>query len=603
MATESIPNPDPERLDLDAVVRTLRSGKATTEWLGTFLPATYAAPTRFRRALYAFVGRNLGTLKSVPDKAYDIYHDTIAIHTGRSRRAFVVASERGDAEITFDNLHQRAAKLALAWAHLGLEPGKVVAIVLPLHIDALVAIAACLRVGAVIALVSPDGPSFVRNRLERLAPDFLVTNDKFATWCEAFADKRLAFALPVISDTTPPSHSYQPDEPVFRVLSAFGEADAEPMDVDAASVHEGLLVSGFVALTLERSDVLAAPGFSHAQFQPLLLLSALAAGAAFAEISPRDVITDATVLERVGVTVLGVCRRVRDGLLAKGDSSLPGVSKFPKGLRLCFRSLTEAFDLERWFAFQNLAWERKVPASNIAASNAAPFVHLFSPPAQPSPGALRVWPVPGRTFAFTEVAAGELPALRSGGIYTPLVKDKPADPPGLPAMMLARDTGGYTFAGCVNLGHDAQTYPTDEVARIVETHKAVRHAVVVLSSANHANDAVVVLIAFTEDSYDKQGRVVPRVLPDDLRALVERELGPTLAPDRIEIFPLRPRIVDGVVDVARCRDQYMSGLLHQKADSELYLLLSRLGYILAGPASSSTTSRGENGLAEAPTSS
>ncbi len=577
MPTESIPTPDPERLDLEAVVRTLRSGKASMEWLGTFLPATYEAPARFRKALHAFAVRTLGTLKSTPDKAYDIYHDTIAIHASQRRRAFVVVSDRGDSEITFDQLHQRSGALALAWMQLGLEPGKVVAIVLPLGVDALIAVAACLRVGAVFCLVSPDGPTFVRNRLERLKPNFLITSEKFTLWCEAWQETRLPFALPALPNTTPPSYSFKPDEPVMCVLSPFGEQDAKPIDVAAGQLHEGLLVSGLITLTLERSDVLAAPGFSHAQFQPLLVLSAFAAGATFAEFSAQDLANDPTVITRLGVTVFGVCRTVRDVLMSKEPAN------FPKGPRLWFRSLTEAFDVERWFAFQNLAWERKVPGSSIAASNAAPFVHLFAPPSEPSAGALRVWPVPGRSFAFTEVAAGDLPALRNSGIYTPLVEDKPADPTGLPTMMFGRDSAGYTFAGCVDLGRNAQTYPTDEVARVVETHRAVRHAVVVLATANHANDAVVILLAFTEDHYDKQGRLVPRVLPDDLRALVVREMGQTLAPDRIEVFPLKPRMVEGVVDVARCRDQYMSGLLHKKATSELYLLMSRLGYVLAGP--------------------
>jgi hypothetical protein len=462
---------------------------------------------------------------------------------------------------------------------LGVEAGKAIALVLPVGIDYVIALAACLRLGAVVCIVSPDGPTFVQNRLERLAPDHVVTTDKLARLCGESIDKRLPFAAPTMISTAP-SHWYAGDESVLRILSPFGDPAADPMEVNAATLYQSLLVAGFCAFALEKSDVLAAPGFSPAQFQPQLLLATLTAGAVYAEIPAADVELDASVLSRAGVTVFGVRRSVRDALISRGSA------RFPKGIRAWFRSLNDKFDIERWIEFQNVAWERKVFGFSIAASSAASFVHLFSPPAPPDVGALRVWPAPGASFSLSEVAAIHLPSLRDAGVYTPLVDDKPADPTGLPAMIFAREREGYIFAGSVDLGHDAQAYPTDEVARVVESHRAVRHAAVVVTSAKYTNDAVVALLVFTDDHRDAEGRVVFRVTPDDIRALVLREMGPSVLPDRIEIFPLRPRIVDGKVDVMYCRDQYLGGLFHQKANSEMHRLISRLGYILAGPRSS-----------------
>lgn len=579
LPNKPIPTPDPERIDIDAVASALRSGKAGMKWLGEFLPATYEAPDGFHRALHTYASRRVGGHKSRPGDGYDLYHDTIGIHVGERRRAFVFASAKGDDDITFDNLHQRSAALAVAWAQMGVEPGKAIALVLPVGVDYLIALAACLRLGAIVCIVSPDGPTFVQNRLERLAPDHVVTSDKLARLCGDFIETRLPFVAPAMTKTAP-SHWYASDESVLRILSPFGDPAADPMEINAATFYQSLLVAGFFAFALEKSDTLAAPGFSPAQFQPHLLLATLAAGAVYAEVPAVEIESDAKVLNRVGVTVFGVQRSVRDALLSRGSAS------FPKGIRAWFQSLTEKFDIERWLAFQTLAWERKALGFCIGASAAASFVHLFSPPAPPDVAALRVWPAPGSSFKLAEIAAGELPSLRDAGVYMPLVQEKPADPSGLPAMIFAREPDGYIFAGSIDLGHNAHAYPADEVAKVVESHRAVRHAAVVVTSAKYTNDAVVALLVFTDDHRDAEGRVVFRITPDDIRALVLREMGASVLPDRIEIFPLRPRVVDGKADAAYCRDQYLGGLFHQKANSEMHRLISRLGYILAGPRSS-----------------
>lgn len=570
-----IPNPDPERLDIDAIVSAFRSGKAGMKWLGEFLPATYEAPDRFYRAFYTFVQGRVGGHKSRPGEGYDLYQDLIGLHVGQRRRAFIRITAQEQDEISFDNLHLRSAALANAWAQMGVEPGKAIALVLPMGIDFVVALATALRLGVILSLVSPDGPTFVQNRLARLEPDYLVTSDKNARMCGDFLDKRLPFVAPSMSKTAP-SHWYAADESVLRILSPFGDPEGDPMEVPANSFYLAILLAGFWVFALDKSDTLAAPGFSLAQFQPSLLLSTWAAGAAYADFSVAEVEADSKILARAGVTVLGIRRSVRDALISRGSS------QFPKGIKMWFRSLTEKADIDRWIEFQNISSERKVFGFCIGASVAASFVHLFSPPTLPDVSALRVWPVPGASFKLAEIAAGELPSLRDAGVYAPLVDGNPVEPSGLPAMIFAREKDGYIFAGSIDLGHDAFAYSVNEIAQVVESHGAVRHAAVVVTSGKYTNDAVVALLVFTDDPRDAYGNVIFRVTPDDLRALIVREMGADALPDRIEIFPLRPRIVEGKVDAAFCRDQYLGGLFHRKSKSELNRLISRLGYILAG---------------------
>ena len=99
----------------------------------------------------------------------------------------------------------------------------------------------------------------------------------------------------------------------------------------------------------------------------------------------------------------------------------------------------------------------------------------------------------------------------------------------------------------------------------------------------HLNEAHSVLLAFLDATVNPDGTLDPAVSAAELRSLVVMELGERYAPERIEVFPLRPRIVEGVVDRVWCRSQYLSGNLYEKARSAPFLILSRLGYMFGPP--------------------
>ncbi|MGK3992789.1 AMP-binding protein [Sorangium sp. So ce1024] len=567
MSSPAAPVTDPERLDLRAACEVLRQGKADGAWLRGWLPATYDDPARFRRALYAHASRQVGGLKSRPGEGFDLYHDCVTVHLGRRRRALLSAGAAGAAELSFEAVHARAAALASSLLRAGFEPGQAVAVVLPAGVELTVAVLAALRAGAVVSTVPPAGPAFVEARLDRLKPDHVIASERHRRLLGPHA---AALVPPAAApdDRPPPSHWYAPDEPVARLLSPFGDPAATPVELTAAAWHEALLRDGHLVFGLTAADTLAAPGFDPVQFQPHLALAALAAGATYAELGPEDALSD----PGLDVTVLGVDRRLRDALLLRGAAPLP------KACRAWFWSLTEALDADRWHACARALWARKIPGFGVVASAAAAGVHLFGPPGPPAP-VPRVWPAPGRAWQLSELAAGELPALRDVGVYTPL-RDEEPDLAGLPRLVLAREADDHLFAGAIDLGRDAQAYPTAEVARVAERHPAVRHAAVVVAPGRFVNDARVVLLAFVEDERGPDGRLALPVRPDELSSLVTREMGERAAPDRVEIFPLRPRLRDGVVDEAWCRSQYLGGTLHAKARMELFVLLSRLGYIL-----------------------
>lgn len=565
-----MPDP-PAQLDLRVISATLRGGEASDAWMKAWLSVTFEAPGRFLEMLYAHVLSPRSGMKSRLGREYDLYHDCVLAHVER-RAPALFAREGGEyTEISYAMLHQRCSALSAAWDSLGVERGQSVCVTLPLGVDYTVSLLTALRMGLVVSTLEPCGPSFVQNRLPALSPDWIV------------ASERLRGALRLPRDRVLPPRAerdasglascrYAPNEVALRLLSSFGEVGTETT-VTASSLHASLLRDGLFVFGLGPSDVLAAPGFDPTQAQPHLLLVALAAGACYAVIDEADLEANPEVAERAHISVLGVSNGLRDRLLARGAGWLGAAG------RAWFRSLTEVYEMERWELLGRALADRRLDGFSVFMNAATGGVELWSPRSA-SPCGRSVWPAPGRTFQLFEVGAGGLPAINDAGVYTVMDGKEPATLP-LPRLLLGRRGDGYVYSGALDLGRDAQVYPGAEVAWIAARLPGVRHAAVVLQPGRWLNEARVVLVVFVDDARGPDGRVAVPVTVGEVRAHLAREMGERFDPDRIDIFPLRPRLVGGEVDEGWCRSQYRSGALHAKARSETFLLLSRMRYILA----------------------
>jgi AMP-binding enzyme len=570
------PPKPPARFDLHVIFETLRGGKANDAWLREWLYASFDTPDQFREALYVYAGARRRGMRSRLDTAYDLYNDCVVAHLGAGKAAFLAGGPQGTLEeVSYDTLNDRCTMLSAAWRRAGVEPGASVVVALPLGVDHVVALLTALRMGLVVTTLTPYGPSFVRTRLAALEPDRIVATEHLCNLLGLPADRTLpATAKREIG--VPSAHAYAPKEVALRLFSPFSAPDDDPIEVTAAGLHESIVRDGIVVLGLDPTDVVAAPGFDAMQVQPHLLLSVLAAGACYADLSLKELERDPKLLERAKVTVLGIGRALREQILARGLDPLKA------SVRTWFRDLTEVVEIHRWDEFGRLVAGSKLTGFNVVMNAATGGTELWSPRSTSSLTLLRVWPIPARSWQLSEVAAGALPMLNESGIYTVVVKKKPM--PGLPELLLARQGEGFLFAGCVALpGPRAQVFPGAEVAAVAAQIPAVRHAAVVLAPGQWMNDVRVVLLVFVDDARGPDGRIALPVGVPELKSRIAREMGERFMPERIEILPLRPRFTkEGEIDHAWCRSQYLSGTLTQKARSEMFILLSRLGYILAG---------------------
>jgi hypothetical protein len=356
-------------------------------------------------------------------------------------------------------------------------------------------------------------------------------------------------------------------------LSPFDPPGSAPIVLTAEVLHQSVLRDALLVLGLDSSDVLAAPAFDPLQFQPLLLLSTLIAGACYAELRPEEFERDPRAVERLRLSVLGVGAPLGERLVAHG------VGAVKPTLRAWFSSLTEAFPVSRWTAVSQLLTSSKVSRFNLMMNSATGGVEQFSPRTPEPARFLKAWPVPGRQWQLTDLGTDKLAPLTGTGVYTAVKKEEPL--PGLPRIVLVGAEEEFLFGGTMDIGPNAQAYPAEEVVQVVAALPVVRHASVIVVQGEGFNDARTVLLVFVEGTRQTDGTLALPVGIPEVARCVAREMGQRFVPDRIDILPLRPRLVEGQVDHGWCKREYLRGTLTKKARSEMFILLSRLGYILA----------------------
>jgi len=565
----SVPPPDPAadgplRLDLATIRSAIRAGKATPAWLASWLPSTYERPERFRELLYGFAG-----VKTTPTGPVDFYSDCVLAHAGGPKIAVLAREGRERVHLSYASLHARCSALAETWTEAGVEPGDVVAIVLGPGLGLAVAIVTALKLGLVLSILPPHGPSWVRTRLALLAPDHVAADQHGAKIAGLAETAVLPLSAKKLVVPGAVHHRYARAEVAARLFSPLIDAGATPFDVPAGVLHGAIVRDAMIAYALDGADVVAAPGFGAMQHEPGLLLTTLLAGAAWASVDDAELDASPRLFEELGVTVLGIAPQLRDRILA-APARLALPSK-----RAWFRSLSDTLDEARWDELAQLLTAQKLLGFHVHASSAAGGVQLFSAPAA-GVTMLRVWPAAGETWQLSEISGGAVRALGASGVYT-VLRDEEPDPAML-RVVLAEAGDGYLFVGPVEPMPRGLSYPSDEVAHVVERHESVRAAAAILAPGRWLNDARTVLLVFVDDpAPDAQPPV------HELRELIEQELGAGLAPERIEVFPLRPRYIDGVVDRGWCRSEYLGGGLNRRARSELFVALSRLGWIFGAP--------------------
>lgn len=573
--------PDPLHIDFRVVADTLRGGRANDAWMRSWLPSTWSSPERFAEAAYAALGTRRGAVfKSRPGAAHDLYHECVSAHLGKRRHALIGRDGLAWDRVSYEALHSRCNALTTAWIELGAAAGAVVAIVLPPGIDQAVAVLTAFRLGMVVSIIPPHGPTFVTDALKRIAPDFTATSGRHGVLPVALAAVQLPVSAGARVTGTAGSFTYPQDEIAAKLLTPFGTTEEGIVEVSAATLLDGAVRDATLVYCLDASDVLAAPSFEPLQHDLALLLTTQVAGCTLAYIGEADLTAEPAILAQHKVSVLGLHRRVRD-LIASSKAGLPA------SVRAWFRSLTDVVDPDRWDTFARTVPDRKQPGFSVVSSSTSGGVALFSAPSIDTPS-LKVWPAPGLSWQLSAPAAGDLPAIGESGVFT-ILRGEEGDTAAIQAVV-GRWGDAYAYAGSLDIGPDSHPYPAALVEQVAMRLDEVRYAAAFDVPGQWVNDARIVLLLFVEPpastSTSKSSTPSAKgagigVELHKIKSEIIKEIGPRFMPDRIEVIPLRPRVLEGKVDRAWCRSQYLTGTLRRKARVEAFRLIGRLGFMFA----------------------
>lgn len=514
--------------------------------------------------LTAHAGRGSPPPKSRPGQHYDFFHDLVTRHLDSDRLAFRAHDRlRGWQTLSYRQLYDQASRRATEWAEQGVKPGKKVCLVYGLGTELLISLMAAVRLGACFSLLPPQGLRFVPHRLGTLEPDHIAAEPHQVPLLRGFEKLLLRSRGQAALGHT--SHTYEPKEPVGLLFSPLVEAQDQPVPLLADDAWHGAVCDGLLTFSLGPGEHLAAPGYHFLQHQPALLFATLLRGATFLHLELADLKHELDPLFAHPLRALGVCPELRELLLNAPPRNLKNVAHW-------FRNPEEPLDWQAWRGWVRQCGLGSTPHSTVLIDAAAGGMVLGSPrrvgdihnEAPPAPG--RAWTLKDLNLKGQE-APGDV------GVFTLHPEDKKR-PPG--HVVLSRIRDQYTYAGTRDVRRRGRVYPAAEVAATLEELPFLQGAPLVPVPVGGMLGHTFVLLGFT----GAEGLEVATGKAGERQGLIERhievQLGPEFIPDRIEFFPLYPRLGKKGIDVKWCRSQYVTGMLFRKSRDPMFQGLTAL---------------------------
>ena len=518
-----------------------------------------ADPSAFWRAVGpALVASVAGSSRSSLFERYQLAHDLAARHAGRMSAVLAHDASAGWVATSYARIVEGARALAGAWLARGAAPGMAVAIVAPMAPELVSALIAAWHLGLVAAPLPVWGRTYLHDRLDALAPDFVATSKGRALWLGIPDELRMPTAA--LGDAPPPglAHLYAPDEPALRVFSPLGDAPLAPLDVPAERLYLGALRDGALFFSLGAERAVAAPGSCEVQVGLPLLLSCLATGAPLATLDLAAACVRPALVLDGRIHVLGVHPALRDAILA-GDPGGAGPARW-------FRSAATAHEPTRWAELaQRRPFSRAVGACYVPSPVAGGAITWSA--WRRAPSLNTALPAPGLDWTLLDPGRGGAVASDGNGVLTSSVV--PIAAIGQP--LLGRLGGGeQLWVTSLGAHRDGQRLPAVELEALVASRPEVGCAVLV----DDPRDGGVLVVFARPDRLDA---AQADTLGAELLALIALELAPHLLPARIEVYTVMPHVgPDGAPDRDWCRGQYVSGRLAAKQRVPLFTAIAAL---------------------------
>jgi hypothetical protein len=537
----------------ETLFQTLRSQKSFSDSprLNPILEKSYREVDSFQEALLSFHTKRLQRpTTTLYQKQYDLYGDAISRHKFSTSLAVKVLDETHKVKSwTYEQLDLMVNDQLELWMAREIKKGDQIALILSPGITYLVAFLTALRLGLRIAYFPLESPYLslegIREKLEGISPLFVVVSSEEIG--AEFPFPSLVIEHLSFKEKNPAEKQvfYAPDDLVFS------EGTAE-------RVYFSALRDGELLFAAEPKEVWAAPLRNSLREEPYLTLTALLMGTTIFYIPDQLIRQSPTILQEISVDILGISGAFLD--LCLEEKGFPN-----KKPRICYRHPLERSP-GKWEAFSSECELKKIPFVKWMIDPQRGESLLFSFPT-PDPRDFRLIPSLGSSWELVNEAGEE----NSEGFGRFKFEEKETN------FCLAPLEKGWVMTEVLKRERQGIEIPAQKIEEIVIELPFVQFAsLLCLPRVYDPLDSQVVLIIFTHPALIEKVALQEEVWGKEIQTLIITRIGEGFIPDKIEYFPLYPKLKEGKVNQSWCFNQYRDGRLSKKKRLLVYHHLSML---------------------------
>lgn len=523
-----------------------------------------------------FSSRSQPRGKSSPFEGYDFYHDMVIRNRKEGRVAFSwYSGELGWQKLTYEDLHVRCSFKMNQWMSQGVEAGQTICLVLPLGVEFLICLVTALRMGVLPSILPPSGDQFILERLEKISPKFIATEELYTLILSDYEDILLLSDLPSGEvDSNLPSYTYPAKQPAAMLLSPSSATPEIPLEVLSDHLYLRALRDGMLLFDLKPGDNFAVPGGHPLVYQPCTLISTLFCGATYVHVELEDLQENPKLLEEIPNLTLGLNGELLELYLKEEPSVL-------QNLKQWFRSPAEPTNWDKWQLFLTRVGQEKIPFTSVLMEGAFGGSILFSLRRKKFLS-LNVLPSPGVDWMLADTNRSGQEALGGFGLYSVQAEEGPEFPGGF--IILARHHKQWFYGGTLEPKRRGMTYPINEVRKALSKLPFLKQCTILSMPSNEGtNFFLFLLLAFVGPGLEEEISKKKQKWTGEIHSAIATHLAQEFLPDLIQFYPFYGRELEeaegGAVNIEWCRAQYFTGGLHRKSRMDLYRILNRLRYL------------------------
>jgi hypothetical protein len=524
----------------------------------------------WKRDLYERQQEVLPPSESSFGLSYNFYHDCILRHLKSHSIALSVVQENDYPDNwTYEKLHHCVNFHIDRWSSHNIQPKQVIAIVGTPNISLVIALLTAMRFGLTICYFPTNSPYLGKGQilkfLSEIHPQFIATDDPTFS----------IDGIPLLSinkkgfdeeNHTPFSYAYPETCPLYLALSLQGQDSFEFNILDAESIYLQSLREGLLTFNLPQHYCWSMPLACPIRTEPFSTIMSLLCGVTRVIVSDDDIRKNPQIMQDEKIYLLGISTA-----LQRLWSENPGLPT--RSLKCCFKSPIDSHH-QGWRTFAHFNKLEKIPAMDVLLDNSRGGVSLFSKPSlEPN---IFLKPTLGTTWSLAHLNGSQENNLSGFGIFnTHLSSDqKDQNPANYTATHIENN---LMLTGCIHPCREGVTYPIEEVEECISTLSFVEACMVhpIVKTGSTFNYTFVFLV-FTNPMKPEFTKEDELVWTQEIRSKISFEIGQGFLPDKIDYFPLMPKMNLLGIDRNWCTHQYTSGLLLKKKHSPQYHTLGTL---------------------------